>query len=96
MRYASMRAQEQLHNAMEQILQNYHRKLAVYIERLKGVSPLDKLNQGFSYVANEQGKTVNDVNKVVKGDILTIHVKNGKVITKVEDIVKAEPAKGEQ
>ncbi|MBO4987746.1 MAG: exodeoxyribonuclease VII large subunit [Lachnospiraceae bacterium] len=96
MRYASMRAQEQLQNAMEQILQNYRRKLAVYIERLKGVSPLDKLNQGFSYVANEQGKTVNDVNKVVKGDILTIHVKNGKVITKVEDIVKAEPAKGEQ
>ena len=95
MRYASMRAQEQLQNAMEQILQNYHRKLAVYIERLKGVSPLDKLNQGFSYVADAQGKTVNDVGKVAKGDLLTVHVKNGKVITVVEDIVKAEPAKGE-
>lgn len=96
MRYASMRAQEQLQNAMEQILQEYHRRLAVYIERLKGVSPLDKLNQGFSYVADEQGKTVNDIDKVLKGDILTVHVKNGKLITKVEDIIKADPAKGEK
>lgn len=95
MRYASMRAQEQLQNAMEQILQEYHRRLAVYIERLKGVSPLDKLNQGFSYVADEHGKTVNDIDKVLKGDLLTVHVKNGKLITKVEDIIKADPAKGE-
>ena len=95
MRYASMRAQEQLQNAMEQILQEYHRRLAVYIERLKGVSPLDKLNQGFSYVADADGKTVNDVNKISVSDVLTVHVKNGKLITRVEDIVKAEPAKGE-
>ena len=95
MRYASMRAQEQLQNAMEQILQEYHRRLAVYIERLKGVSPLDKLNQGFSYVADAEGKTVNDVNKISVSDVLTVHVKNGKLITRVEDIVKAEPAKGE-
>ena len=96
MRYASMRAQEQLQNAMEKILQEYHRRLAVYIERLKGVSPLDKLNQGFSYVSDEHGKTVNDVNKVFKDDLLTVHVKNGKLITKVEDIIKADPAKGER
>jgi flagellar biosynthesis/type III secretory pathway M-ring protein FliF/YscJ len=75
---------------MENILQEYHRKLAVYIERLKGVSPLDKLNQGFSYVADADGKTVNDVDKISVSDVLTIHVKNGKLITRVEDIVKAE------
>ena len=46
-------------------------------------------------MADAQGKTVNDVGKVAKGDLLTVHVKNGKVITVVEDIVKAEPAKGE-
>ena len=95
MRFASIRAQEQLQNAMEQVLQNYHRRLAVYIERLKGVSPLDKLNQGFSYVADGNGRTVNDVNKITVGDSLKIHVKNGSIFAKVEDIIKAEPAKGE-
>ena len=64
MRFASIRAQEQLQSAMEQILHDCHRRLAVYAERLKGVSPLDKLNQGFSYVADECGKTVNNVDRV--------------------------------
>ncbi len=95
MRFATVRAQEQLQNAMEQILQEYHRRLSVYIERLKGVSPLDKLNQGFSYVADAKGKTVNDVDKVAVGELLTVHVKNGKIFTKVEEIAKAGPAKGE-
>lgn len=96
MRFATIRGQEQLQYAMENILQEYHRRLAVYIERLKGVSPLDKLNQGFSYVADKDGKTVNNVDRVSKGDLLTVHVKNGKLITKVEDIIKAHPAKGER
>ena len=95
MRFTTVRAQEQLQNAMEQILQEYHRRLSVYIERLKGVSPLDKLNQGFSYVADAKGKTVNDVDKVAVGELLTVHVKNGKIFTKVEEIAKAGPAKGE-
>jgi len=96
MRFASMRAQERMQNAMESILQEYHRRLAVYIERLKGVSPLDKLNQGFSHVADAQGKTVTNVDKVAVGDALTVHVKNGKLITRVEDIIQADPAKGEK
>lgn len=95
MRFATVRAQEQLQNAMENIIQGYHRQLAVYIERLKGVSPLDKLNQGFSYVADAHGKTVNNVEKIAIGDKLTVHVKNGKLEARVEDIIKTNPAKGE-
>lgn len=95
MRFDTMRAQELLQNRMEQILQNYHRQLAVYIERLKGVSPLDKLNQGFSYVADENGKTVNNIDKINKGDLLTIHVKNGKINARVEDVFGTDPVKGE-
>lgn len=30
--------------------------LAFYIERLNGASPLKKLNQGYAYVAGEDGK----------------------------------------
>ncbi|MCM1126593.1 MAG: exodeoxyribonuclease VII large subunit [Lachnospiraceae bacterium] len=58
------------------ITHNRHR-LAVYIERLKGLSPLDKLNQGYSYVADGQGRTVSDIDKVSLGEMLRIFVKNG-------------------
>ena len=94
MRFSTIRAQEMLQYQMEQILQDYHRKLAVYIERLKGVSPLDKLNQGFSYVADASGATVNSIHKVKQGDTLMIHVKNGKIEAAVTDIIE-DPVKEE-
>ena len=95
MRFSTLRAQEQLQYQMEQILQDYHRKLAVYIERLKGVSPLDKLNQGFSHVADADGKTINDVHMVHPGDSITIHVKNGKICAAVTEVAEADSSKEE-
>lgn len=86
MRFTTLRAQEQMQAMMERILQNYRKELAVRIERLKGVSPLDKLNQGFSYVENETGKTVKDIEDVKEGDLLTVQVKNGKIFARTEKI----------
>lgn len=34
---------------------------------MKGLSPLDKLRQGFSYVSDEEGKTVSSVESVEEG-----------------------------
>ena len=58
-------------------------QLALYIEQLKGLSPLDKLNQGFSYVEDAEGNCVNDVNRVHTGDELKIYVKNGSLYASV-------------
>ena len=57
--------------------------MAIYIEKLKGLSPLDKLNQGYSYVSDEEGKTVTDINRISVGDKLQVFVKNGRMETKV-------------
>ena len=95
MRFSTIRAQEMLQYQMEQKLQEYHRKLAVYIERLKGVSPLDKLNQGFSYVADINGKTVNSIHMVNPGDELMIHVKNGKIAATAVSIIEADSVREE-
>ena len=86
MHFATIRAQEQMQTAMERILYNYRKELAVYIERLKGVSPLDKLNQGFSYVETQGGKTVKDIGDVREGDLLTVQVKNGKIYARTEKV----------
>ena len=86
MRFSTIRAQEQLQTAMERILQNYRKELAIRIERLKGVSPLDKLSQGFSYVENADGKTIKDIADVKEGDLLTVQVKNGKIFARTEKV----------
>ena len=60
----------------ERTLQKRH-QLALYTEKLKGLSPLEKLNQGLSFVSDAAGKAVTDVDKVEIDSELTIHIRNG-------------------
>ncbi len=77
--------EERLGAAMRrQVMGNKHR-LAIYIEKLKGLSPLDKLNQGYSYVSDQEGRTVADIDKVNIGDMLDIYVKNGRLRAAVRE-----------
>ncbi len=75
-----------LNAIMDKKLVASHSKLGILTERLKGLSPLDKLSQGYSYVSDENGQTVNDVDKVQVGDKLSIYVKNGKIEANVTEV----------
>ena len=86
----SMELEQRLRNAMEQKLLLSKQKLAIRIEQMKGLSPLAKLNQGFSYVATEKGKTVKSIRDVKKEDRIEIYVTDGIVKAKVEDAVKED------
>ncbi|MDE5865470.1 MAG: exodeoxyribonuclease VII large subunit, partial [Lachnospiraceae bacterium] len=80
-----MNLEETLHDCMERKLVDKKHKLALYIEQMKGLSPLEKLNQGYAYAADSQGKTVNRIEQASTDDLLNIYVKNGVIITKVID-----------
>lgn len=71
--------EEKLLYAMKGQLSKKRHRLEIYIEKIKGLSPLDKLKQGFSYVSDENGKTVADADSVEIGDKLHIFVKNGRI-----------------
>ena len=60
--------------------------MELYIQRMKGLSPLDKLNQGFSFVSDMDGHTIRSISQVNEGDELKIQVTDGKILTKVMDI----------
>ena len=74
-----LRLEESLHEAMKRVLTDKRHEFALYTERLKGLSPLDKLNQGFCMVTDESGNAVTDVETVSEGDRLSIQFKNGVV-----------------
>lgn len=84
-RTLALKLEERLEDAVRTKLSKKRHRLEVYIERLKGLSPLDKLNQGFSYVSDEAGKTVTDIDNIEVGDMLQIHVKNGLIKAKAID-----------
>ena len=63
--------------AYEQAIQKENALMYELNEKLKGLSPLEKLNQGYAYVSDEAGRTVTDATKVAVGDTLSVYVKNG-------------------
>ena len=69
--------EERLQERMQGILGRKRHELELYIERIKGLSPLDKLSSGFSYVEDAEGKNIRSISQVEQGQPLTIHVRDG-------------------
>lgn len=57
--------------------------LSIYIERMKGLSPLEKLGQGYSHVRTKDDKTLTDIGQVKAGEEINVYVKNGVINAKV-------------
>jgi exodeoxyribonuclease VII large subunit len=73
------------HNWDKRINEN-RQLLQILIERIKGLSPLDKLNQGYSYVQNKEGININSITQVKVQDELEMIVTDGRILAKVIDI----------
>lgn len=81
----ALKLEEALTHAMEGVLSDRHHRLSLYVEQFKGLSPLSKLNQGYSYVEARDGRALKKLEQVKSGDTLTIHVTDGCVYAKVTD-----------
>lgn len=90
-RTRALHAEESLERGMEEKLRAKRNLLALYVERMKGVSPLEKLNSGYSYVADEAGRNIRSVKQVSKDQEIGIRVRDGEIKAKVLE-VKAEGA----
>jgi len=86
----ALSAEERLQDRMNKLLQRRKHELAIYIERMKGLSPLEKLNSGYSYVEDANGKNIRSVEQVAVGDKVAIRMKDGRVNATVSEIVSGE------
>ncbi|MDE6713181.1 MAG: hypothetical protein K2K20_05540, partial [Lachnospiraceae bacterium] len=57
----------------------------------KGLSPLEKLGQGYGYVSDIDGNAVTDTHQVKRGDLLRIRVTNGTIGARVESVTDIDP-----
>ena len=78
--------EERLHAQMKQVLLKKKHVLALYIEKMKGLSPLEKLNKGYAFVADEQGKAVKTIKAVKTGDTVSISVTDGEIHAVVDTV----------
>ena len=60
--------------------------MKLYAAQLEQRSPLAKLSGGYGYVSNAEGAAVLSVDKTEPGDLLTIHLRDGKIDATVERV----------
>lgn len=75
--------EERLQAAMTGRLQGTRHRLALYAEQMKGLSPLDKLSQGYAYASDARGKTLSSVTQAAVGEQISVYVKDGRIAAKV-------------
>ena len=85
--------QDQMESAMKRKISDSRHRLELSIERMKGLSPLDKLKQGYSYVSDENGKNVKSSDQVKEGDLLSIQLADGEILARVKKIRKVNRGK---
>ena len=56
---------------------------------------MQKLQQGYSYVVDDEGKNIRSISQVKKEENLEIYVTDGKIVTKVQDVTTVEMGKND-
>ena len=79
---------ERLEALMGKRLDATKHKLHIYVEKYKALSPLEKIGHGFAAVTDEKGNKITDIDKVSKGDRLTLTMRQGTIEATAERIEK--------
>ena len=75
----TLQIEEKLQERMRRILESRKNRFMVSLERLKRLSPLEKLSSGYSYVEDGQGRNIRSAAQVSTGDRLLIRLKDGQI-----------------
>jgi exodeoxyribonuclease VII large subunit len=78
-----MDKEDKMRTLMQQIILKKRHRMQIYIERFNGLSPINKLNQGYSFVSDESGHAVTDISQVELGQNIHVQMVNGAVTAAV-------------
>ncbi len=81
---------ERMQKGMDKNISSKRHRLELFIMRLKGVSPLDKLSAGYAYATDKSGNPIRDIEQVSLEDQIAIDIKNGVIVAKVLEKQKVE------
>ena len=77
-----------MENLFKNKLTNDKHTLGILAERLNGLSPLNKLSNGYAYITDDNLHTITSVGQIDVGERVLLNLKDGKVTSVVEKIEK--------
>ncbi len=81
-----MEYEDRLKHLAEKRLEREKYRFQICLEKMKMLSPLAKLKQGFSYVQKEDGNVLKSISQVEKSEHLSIYVTDGVITASVETV----------
>jgi len=82
--------QDMLRTLMDKKLMEVRNRFAVDTQKLKGLSPLERLLGGYSYTTDDEGKNIRSIKEVKKGDNLSVYVTDGVIKAVATEMVHME------
>ena len=79
-----------IRSVMKERLTKEKHRLALLAGRMKGVSPLEKLGQGYSYMQTSGGENIRSISQINRGMEVEIFVSDGKIYAEVKGEEKWE------
>ena len=70
------------------IMNDRKMRFGILIERFRGLNPLDRLRQGYSYVTDQNGRNIRKIEDVENGGSIRVIVTNGNILAKVSSTEK--------
>lgn len=85
--------QEKLSGLMERRVTSARHQMELYVQELKGLSPLYKLQGGYSYTADMDGKQIESVKQLTPGQTISLTFADGTAQAGIESITKFSKSK---
>lgn len=85
-RQRTLSAADRLEHRMEELMSDRKHRLALYAQKLHGLSPLISLERGYSYIQNEEGKTVRSVTQIKQGETISARFLDGSARAEIIEI----------
>lgn len=87
MRLTLDKEEDALRRLIQARLQEEKNRLLFFIERFKGLSPLEKMAQGYAFVTDEKGGKISRVSQVRQGDGITLFMSDGQIKAQVREVL---------